>query len=171
LLPIYVKTPNSEWSGERRASICGRDASLTYKGMLIEAYFPSTSVGNMHSTRSSCAVMHCSVPRVVISEKYEKRWSPRRKTMGSTGVFVASDVFNPATPGYLHSRLTWSVGVRCSFKPHFWLRGLPSRELCYHTPSVWTTLPIPTELPECDFVQEATRVLVNSSPGRRGLKR
>lgn len=27
------------------------------------------SVGNMHSTRSSCAVMHCGVPTVVIKEK------------------------------------------------------------------------------------------------------
>jgi hypothetical protein len=26
-------------------------------------------IGNMHSTRNSCAVMHCGVPTVVISEK------------------------------------------------------------------------------------------------------
>jgi hypothetical protein len=44
-------------------------AMLTNKGVAIKVYLPSMSVGNMHSTRSSCAVMHCGVPTVVIKEK------------------------------------------------------------------------------------------------------
>ena len=47
----------------------GSDVLLTNKGVAISVYLPSTSVGNMHSTRSSCAVMHCGVPTVVIKEK------------------------------------------------------------------------------------------------------
>jgi hypothetical protein len=48
---------------------CGLDLSLTNKGAAVKVYLPLTPVGNMHSTRSSCAVIHCGVPTVVIKEK------------------------------------------------------------------------------------------------------
>src|SRR5215467_10179343 len=82
---IFLLDPG-EWSNYR-----GNLEDTLRQLCFFHSCLSSTSVGNMHSTRSSCAVMHWGVPTVVIKEKYEKRWFPFRKTMGSTGLFGVSD--------------------------------------------------------------------------------
>ena len=52
-----------------RAVLSGFDLFAHKQRNAHRCSFSSLSLGNMHSTRSSCAVMHCGVPTVVIKEK------------------------------------------------------------------------------------------------------
>jgi hypothetical protein len=66
--------------------------------VLISAH-DSAFAGNIHSIRNSCAVMHCGVPTLVISEKYDDRLRPLTNVMGKTGLCVFGIRLSSFTPG------------------------------------------------------------------------
>lgn len=60
----------------------------------------SPSAGNMHSIRNSCAVTHCGVPAVVISEKYENRLPAFTNVGDRTGLCAFGIRLSSFTPGF-----------------------------------------------------------------------
>ena len=65
LLPYYSQRM-VRWSAWRAG--CGLSEIKSSDSTDVFTYFPASS-GNMHSIRNSCAVIHCGVPTVVMSEK------------------------------------------------------------------------------------------------------
>jgi hypothetical protein len=63
----------------------------------------------MHSIRSSCALTHCGVPTVVISEKYDNRSPSFTNVMDNTGLWVFGNVLRCLTPGYFLSSLISAI--------------------------------------------------------------